>query len=135
MPLRDVFNLPFEKYCGLLAGQEKLAFPAGMYVQASPNHRYQLENAVAMAPLISKPGNEAVGLWMKIAGHDVKFLFRFDEVGSTNLVRSAHIHRPSDLVFVSEAAVDERLFLLKLGWASAKPSMIVMTQELRTPQN
>ena len=133
--LRDGFQLPFELYCGLLASQEKLVSPAGMYVQASSNHRYQLENAVAMAPLTSRPGNEAVGLWMKIAGHDIKFLFRLDEVGSENLIKSAHVYRPSDLVFVSEAAVDERLFLLKLGWASAKPAMIVMAQELRTPQN
>jgi hypothetical protein len=132
--LRDGFQLPLKRYCALLAGREQMAPPAGMYLQASLHHRLRLENAVAMAPLTSEPGNEVLGLWMRLAGHDIKFFFQPGLVDFPG-IRSSHTYRPTDLNFVSGESVDERLFVLKLGWAFTDPATITFTQEIERPRD
>lgn len=134
--LKDGFSLRPES-CGAPLAGAPLKHPLGMYVHSALDHRFQIENSVAMAPLTSNPGSDVVGLWIKMAGQDIKFFFERATVEFAGIERD-HVFRPTDLNFVSAEPVDERLFVFKLAWGSALPKTITFTQEiaaqLATPQ-
>lgn len=126
--LKDGFCLRPES-CGTPLAGAPLKRPLGMYVHSALDHRFRIENSVAMAPLTSNPGTDVVGLWMKMAGQDIKFFFEAAKVDFAGIERE-NTYRPTDLNFVSAEAVDERLFILKLAWVSAPPKTITFTQEI-----
>ena len=126
--LKDGFSLRPESFGAPLAGTP-VKHPLGMYVRSALNHRFQIENSVAMAPLTSNPGSDVIGLWIKMAGQDIKFFFEKATVDFAGIERE-HTYRPTDLNFVSAEPVDERLFVFKLAWGSALPKPITFTQEI-----
>ena len=128
--LRDGCNLRAES-CGAPLAGAALRHPLGMYVNSTLDHRFQIENSVALAPLIRQTESEVVGLWVKMAGQDIKFFFERPTVEFTGFA-DGHTYRPTDLNFISAEPADERIFVFKLAWGSALPQAITFTQEAAT---
>ncbi len=126
--LKESFLLRVKSFASPLANTP-LRQPLGMYIESALNHQFTIENSLAMAPLTSDPGNDVVGLLMKFAGMDIKFFFEAATVNFTS-IQAVSSHRPTDLAFVSSKNLDERLFVIKLGWSAMAPKTITFTMEI-----
>lgn len=123
--LRDHFPMPLERYCAALSG-DRFVIPLGMYLFTAINHGLRVSKSVSVAPLTALANDQVAGLWMVVAGFDMKFMFDLGTI-NFNELRKNHTHRPTDLVFVSSHSVDERVFILKLSWGSAAPATVTFT--------